>query len=197
MEVDALLKPTLHIEVTVDGDNVTKCKLQGIAKEVASRMREDYESVAVGQEVTLCDKMLHECHLGRVEVAAYTGLENSTGFYHLQGVELDVQAYKLFKGEPLRNLSQIEDDTNHARILALPHAALHEDWNSLVFDDGLPARLLRYHVRMIGMMGQQGLNLSTFNWNRLSLLHGPPGSGKSTLVRNATSEGFGNVCEIC
>lgn len=58
---------------------------------------------------------------------------------------------------------------------------MHAEWNSLVFDDALPSRLLRYLVRMVNMMAQPGLNLSTFNWNRLCLLHGPPGSGKSTL----------------
>lgn len=36
---------------------------------------------------------------------------------------------------------------------------------------------------MVGMMSQPGLNLSTFNWNRVCLLHGPAGSGKSTLCR--------------
>jgi len=38
-------------------------------------------------------------------------------------------------------------------------------------------------VRMMGMMSQPGVDLTTFNWNRLCLLHGPPGSGKSTLCR--------------
>lgn len=36
---------------------------------------------------------------------------------------------------------------------------------------------------MVGIMKQSGLNISAFNWNRLCLLHGPPGSGKSTLCR--------------
>jgi pachytene checkpoint protein 2 len=36
---------------------------------------------------------------------------------------------------------------------------------------------------MVGLMKQPGLNLAAFNWNRLCLLHGPPGSGKSTLCR--------------
>lgn len=38
-------------------------------------------------------------------------------------------------------------------------------------------------TRMVGLMAQPNLNLATFNWNRLCLLHGPPGSGKSTLCR--------------
>ena len=36
---------------------------------------------------------------------------------------------------------------------------------------------------MVGIMRQSDLNLAAFNWNRLYLLHGPPGSGKSTLCR--------------
>lgn len=36
---------------------------------------------------------------------------------------------------------------------------------------------------MVALMKQPTLNLATFNWNRLCLLHGPPGSGKSTLCR--------------
>lgn len=69
-----------------------------------------------------------------------------------------------------------------------------------MFDDALSSRLLRYLVRlepslaiqpqltcfqtrMVGMIKRPGLNLSAFNWNRLCLLHGPPGSGKSTLCR--------------
>lgn len=184
MASDELLRPTLHIEVEVRGDNVSKQKLKEIRNEVALRLSENYETVAVGQVVNGFDKILHEGHLGGVEIAAYTGPENSTGFYHLHSVQLDVQAYTLKDAELRRSIKQTnEDDVNHARILALPNAALHEEWNSLVFDDGLPARLLRYLVRMTGMMSQPGLNLSTFNWNRLCLLHGPPGSGKSTLCR--------------
>jgi len=125
--------------------------------------------------------------LGGVEIADYTGPENKTGYYDLRHVELDVQAYVLVTEDdtdPSRTIEQGEaDDLPKARILQLPNAALNEEWSSLVFDDALPARLLRYLVRMLSMMSQPGLNLSTFNWNRLCLLHGPPGSGKSTLCR--------------
>lgn len=179
-----LLKPTLHVEVLVKGDIFSKIQLQELQNEVAVRLTENYNRVEVGQKVDGFENILHEDRLGGVEIAGFTGQENSTGFYELQKADLDVQAY-LVKGDQLRrSINQSSgDETSHARILPLPNAALHEEWNSLVFDDGLPARLLRYLVRMTGMMRQPGLNLSTFNWNRLCLLHGPPGSGKSTLCR--------------
>ncbi len=106
------------------------------------------------------------------------------GFYNLQDVQLDVQVYVLKKTEARRAIKQTgEDVTAQAEVKALPSADLHNDWNSLIYDDALPARLLRYLVRMTSMMSQPGLNLATFNWNRLCLLHGPAGSGKSTLCR--------------
>lgn len=124
-----------------------------------------------------------------IEITDYTGPEVRNGTYDLANVQLDVQAYVLHPEHAAspqrRSIKQTaaKDDAPSSRILNLPNAALHDAWNSLVFDDALPARLLRYLVRMVTLMSEPDLNLSTFNWNRLCLLHGPPGSGKSTLCR--------------
>jgi Cdc6-like AAA superfamily ATPase len=131
--------------------------------------------------------MKHEDNVSSIEIADYTGPVNSSGFHSLAEVQLDVQSYVLKpvrEPDPRRQIKQPnEDEMPQMRILALPSATLNDAWSSLVFEDALPARLLRYLVRMIDMMSRPDLNLSTFNWNRLCLLHGPPGSGKSTLCR--------------
>lgn len=123
----------------------------------------------------------------RIDVADYTGPANSAGCYTVANVQLDVQLFLLNPDEPYKIERSGEDEKDDklakARGLALPNEALKEEWSSLVFDDALPARLLRYLVRMVDMMSRPDLNLAAFNWNRLCLLHGPPGSGKSTLCR--------------
>ncbi|KAK3702358.1 hypothetical protein LTR37_014932 [Vermiconidia calcicola] len=158
-----------------------------ICEAVAERLGENYVSVKVGQYVNGFGGIPHHEQVGNVELVDYTGPGNITGFYSMQEVQLDVQAYLLkteADTEQRRSINQSdEEEMPQARILPLPNVLLNEAWNSLVFDDALPARLLRYIVRMVGMMSQPDLNLSTFNWNRLCLLHGPPGSGKSTLCR--------------
>ena len=137
--------------------------------------------------LTQADDMEQEENVSSVEIADYTGPVSTSGFHALADVDLDVKSYMLRperEADPRRRAKQLdEDQMSHVRILALPNVSLHETWTSLVFDDALPARLLRYLVRMVDLMSQPALNLSAFNWNRLCLLHGPPGSGKSTLCR--------------
>jgi hypothetical protein len=123
-------------------------------------------------------------------VVDFTGPASVSEVYQISESQLDIQVYSLRSGHdtggPRRRISQpggADDDVPQARVLALPNIALAGEWDSLIYDDALPARLLRYLTRMLGVMKQQDLNLSTFNWNRLVLLHGPPGSGKSTLSR--------------
>ena len=131
--------------------------------------------------------MAHEENVISVEIADYTGPVSSSGFHSRGELQLDVQSYVLKPmrdPDPRRQLKQPDDDdAPQMKILALPNVTLNDAWSSLVFDDALPARLLRYLVRMVDMMSRPDLNLSAFNWNRLCLLHGPPGSGKSTLCR--------------
>jgi len=184
MAGDQLLKPTLHVEVRLDGNAADTAQIES---NVGTWLRERFARVAVGMDI---DHVEHTCNLKLadslihgIEIAAYSGPENRNGFYEIETLHLDVQTYKLCSGSR-RTINQLDEpDSIHERVLELPNILLHEAWNSLVFDDALPARLLRYLVRMTDLMSQPGLNTSTFNWNRLCLLHGPPGSGKSTLCR--------------
>lgn len=128
--------------------------------------------------------------IDQIIVTDYTGPPTATSFHKVDEVELDVQSYSLKSekdlshGNKRRSIGDDEDeDGPQMRLLSLPNVLLKDEWSSLIFDDALPSRLLRYLTRMLGVMKQPGLNLATFNWNRLCLLHGPPGSGKSTLCR--------------
>ncbi|KAF2842689.1 AAA-domain-containing protein [Patellaria atrata CBS 101060] len=77
-----------------------------------------------------------------------------------------------------------EEETNvRARITRLPSKALVDLWETLIYDEPIPARLLRYITRMMTLMKNPDLKQNIVNWNRLLLLHGPPGTGKTTLCR--------------
>ena len=109
------------------------------------------------------------------------------GCYQLKDTQLDVQAYTLKHDQDAEMRSGIDqfdnDEGIQTRATALPNVKLEGEWESLVFDDALPSQLLHELMRVLEIMRQPDLNLKTFNWNRLCLLHGPPGTGKSTLCR--------------
>jgi hypothetical protein len=68
--------------------------------------------------------------------------------------------------------------------LVLPSAHTQGLWESLHFGDGgaLKRRLLRYAASAL-LFGEAGVDGTLVSWNRVVLLHGPPGTGKTTLCK--------------
>ncbi|SMY25949.1 unnamed protein product [Zymoseptoria tritici ST99CH_1A5] len=185
MDKATLLKPTLHIEVQLKAESDANAAVQA-TEAVLACLRSNYSALFVGSIIT------DSPHIERATAADYTGPTVPGGICRVHETGLDVQTYSLKttgqKSTSRRksNHNDAEDGqtaVNQARILPLPNTELVGEWDSLIYEDALPSKLLRCLVRMLGVMKQPGLNLSTFNWNRLCLLHGPPGSGKSTLCR--------------
>jgi len=187
MDGQVLITPTLHVEVQLSRSAAGATEAHAaICKSVAEWLQNNFATAHVGKLDDL-DDIGHSESILSVHIADYTGPHVATGYYSLADIKLDVQTYVLRSDQDTGERRNIKRDGDgegaQARIIALPNVVLNEDWDSLVFDDGLPSRLLRYLVRMVAMMGTPGLNLVTFNWNKICLLHGPPGSGKSTLCR--------------
>ncbi|KAL6182505.1 hypothetical protein ACLB2K_043924 [Fragaria x ananassa] len=64
----------------------------------------------------------------------------------------------------------------------LPAKEFDGMWESLIYESGLKARLLRYAASALHFT-EKGVNPFLVSWNRIVLLHGPPGTGKTSLCK--------------
>ena len=80
-----------------------------------------------------------------------------------------------------------EEDTGDGESVAfqlwtLPSLDFDGLWESLVYEDEVQPRLLRY-VSTALRFSAAGVDARVIAWNRVVLLHGPPGTGKTSLCR--------------
>lgn len=68
------------------------------------------------------------------------------------------------------------------QVMSLPHLTLDGLWEALVYGEDIKQRLLDY-VYTAMLFTQKGVNSHIVGWNRVVLLHGPPGTGKTSLCK--------------
>ncbi|KAM0940849.1 putative ClpA/B family, AAA+ ATPase domain, ATPase, AAA-type, core [Dioscorea sansibarensis] len=64
----------------------------------------------------------------------------------------------------------------------LPAREFDGMWESLIYETGLKQRLLRYAASAL-LFTERGVDPCLVSWNRIILLHGPPGTGKTSLCK--------------
>ncbi|KAG5858453.1 hypothetical protein JTB14_026453 [Gonioctena quinquepunctata] len=66
--------------------------------------------------------------------------------------------------------------------LSLPSACLVNVWENLYYDNNIKQNLLRYAQTMMEF-SDKGVDCNIISCNRVILLHGPPGTGKTSLCK--------------
>mmetsp|Transcript_9966 Transcript_9966/g.15370 ORF Transcript_9966/g.15370 Transcript_9966/m.15370 type:complete len:510 (+) Transcript_9966:70-1599(+) len=154
-------------ETTMDV-SMAPSKLQ----ESCSRVSVDFESSSPSQDYD---------STGSVDFEAADAKQNHQNTVHY------VYPYVLSDEEPSTvelDASGSGDDemTAGCDTLPLPHNSLDGLWESLIMEDGIKQNLLEYAQTSL-LFAEKGVSPHVIGWNRLLLLHGPPGTGKTSLCK--------------
>lgn len=101
--------------------------------------------------------------------------------------ELSIHAFRLSEEPPESEYLDEENGDGEQMPIAeqteLPNVYLKGLWEAIILDEALKATLLSYACTSI-IFAKFGVDTNLISWNKMILLHGPPGTGKTSLCKS-------------
>ena len=109
--------------------------------------------------------------------------DRSVAATHLPSVSINYHVYKLVNlGPETEEICQEGEDIPAAQHWVLPNTEFQGVWENLIYDTDIKNELLKF-VGTSLLLSDKGVDSCIVTCNRIVLLHGPPGTGKTSLCK--------------
>jgi hypothetical protein len=88
--------------------------------------------------------------------------------------DISIIAFCLLDREPEKEYLDGDEDTIAFDMWELPNKYLHGLWDSIITESSIKRQLLGYCDSSM-RFSEAGIDSNVISWNRIALLHGPPG----------------------
>ncbi|GAA5991775.1 hypothetical protein JCM10908_001136 [Rhodotorula pacifica] len=179
------IRPPLHVEVRLKPDSTLRCDI--LRNLVSQHLHNDHPNVLTETSIEDWKEIaILEQHVDRIWVGECS---LSTSVVQLSDVSLVLHMYQPPSSSRPTEFSTSADadedgdsDVPAASVLELPATNLDGIWESLIYDGNIKQNLLNYIYSTI-LFSDAAVDFNIVTWNRVVLLHGPPGTGKTSLCR--------------
>ncbi|XP_037310607.2 pachytene checkpoint protein 2 homolog [Pungitius pungitius] len=100
----------------------------------------------------------------------------------LNSYSVSIHIFTLNEDGPSTLSLEEDEELSAANHWLLPAAEFNGIWESLVYENGVKTQLLNYISTTI-YFSDKNVDSNLISWNRVVLLHGPPGTGKTSLCK--------------